>query len=414
MFSFVARRRRPARTGLHVGVGIATGSLATIFAALLSDRPRRARIVDRLTHEVSRTRSFAGKAVRDGRNRLIGLAAETKRFFRGDQPSDETLVARVRAVIGRAVSHPHALRVEASNGYVLLTGPILEDEVRRLIRDVRRVRGVRDVEARLDIYDHERAKHVSSLQGRGKPPRAPELRQMRWTPSLRLVVGAIGLGTLGTGFAGFARGAVPTSIGLTTAGALLLSRSIFDEPIDRILGISKKRRSVDFQKTITIHAPIEEVFAYWADFEKFPEFMDHVESVSTTDDRRSHWRVRGPLGTSIEWDSETTRFVPNEEIGWKSVEGSALKHAGIVRFEPVEDGRATRVSVRLTYNPVAGRLGHAVASLFRVDPKKSLDDDLLRLKSLLEEGKATAHHRETYRTQVHPIGIDEGSIASSR
>ena len=37
--------------------------------------------------------------------------------------------------------------------------------------------------------------------------------------------------------------------------------------------------------------------------------------------------------------------------------------------------------------PPAGALGHTVASLFGVDPKRAMDEDMVRLKYLLEEGK---------------------------
>jgi uncharacterized membrane protein len=46
--------------------------------------------------------------------------------------------------------------------------------------------------------------------------------------------------------------------------------------------------------------------------------------------------------------------------------------------------------VQLSYNPPAGALGHAVASLFGADPKRAMDEDMVRLKSLLEEGKTRA------------------------
>lgn len=44
----------------------------------------------------------------------------------------------------------------------------------------------------------------------------------------------------------------------------------------------------------------------------------------------------------------------------------------------------------MAYNPVAGVLGHLVASLFGVDPRRQLDEDLLRLKSLIETGNLPA------------------------
>lgn len=62
-----------------------------------------------------------------------------------------------------------------------------------------------------------------------------------------------------------------------------------------------------------------------------------------------------------------------------------MEHAGVVRFEP-DAGGATRVSVRLSYNPPGGALGHGVAALFGSDPKRRMDEDLLRMKSFIETG----------------------------
>ena len=85
----------------------------------------------------------------------------------------------------------------------------------------------------------------------------------------------------------------------------------------------------------------------------------------------------------------TTEAIPNEVIAWKSVEGSAVENSGRVYFRRDERG-GTLIEVRMSYNPPAGALGHTVASLLGVDPESAMDEDLLRLKSLLEEGKATA------------------------
>jgi uncharacterized membrane protein len=63
-----------------------------------------------------------------------------------------------------------------------------------------------------------------------------------------------------------------------------------------------------------------------------------------------------------------------------------VQHAGVVRLEPVAGDR-TRVEVTLSYNPVAGAAGHAVASILGADPKTRLDEDLLRMKTLLEKGR---------------------------
>ncbi|MGP3965351.1 hypothetical protein ACTWPT_56330 [Nonomuraea sp. 3N208] len=52
---------------------------------------------------------------------------------------------------------------------------------------------------------------------------------------------------------------------------------------------------------------------------------------------------------------------------WKAAEGQLIAHAGTVQLTPEEDGR-TRVQVQLSYNPVVGAAGHAVARLLDADP----------------------------------------------
>jgi uncharacterized membrane protein len=78
--------------------------------------------------------------------------------------------------------------------------------------------------------------------------------------------------------------------------------------------------------------------------------------------------------------------VEPEHIAWRSEPGSPVQHAGSVRFD--EQAGGTRVTVRLSYHPPAGALGHTVASLLGCDPKHDLDADLMRMKSFIETGVA--------------------------
>jgi uncharacterized membrane protein len=57
----------------------------------------------------------------------------------------------------------------------------------------------------------------------------------------------------------------------------------------------------------------------------------------------------------------------------------------------------------MSYNPPGGAIGHAFAALFRWDPKSAMDEDLVRLKSLIEHHKATAHGEAVYRDEVDPL-----------
>jgi len=58
-----------------------------------------------------------------------------------------------------------------------------------------------------------------------------------------------------------------------------------------------------------------------------------------------------------------------------------------VHFEPNGNG-GTRITVRLAYLPPAGAFGHAVATIFGADPKSEMDGDLLRMKTMIETGRA--------------------------
>ena len=101
------------------------------------------------------------------------------------------LMDRVRTKIGRAVSHPNSIEVTAEDGRLTLSGPLLEREAEDLIEAVASVRGVRDVESRLET--HKTAESVPGLQGKAKiRKRRPELLQEYWAPGTRLLVGVGG------------------------------------------------------------------------------------------------------------------------------------------------------------------------------------------------------------------------------
>ena len=92
------------------------------------------------------------------------------------------------------------------------------------------------------------------------------------------------------------------------------------------------------EQAVTINRPREEIFRFWRNFENLPRFMDHLESVRVLNDRQSHWVAKGPAGVNVEWDAEIVNDIPNEVIGWRSLEGSDVDNGGSVRFEPSGNG----------------------------------------------------------------------------
>jgi uncharacterized membrane protein len=148
---------------------------------------------------------------------------------------------------------------------------------------------------------------------------------------------------------------------------------------------SDSGEGIEVVRTVTVDAPVDRVFEFWNDFENFPRFMSHVREVERTGPDRTHWTVTGPGGAPIAWDAVVTRRVPSEEIGWRTVEGALVEHAGSVRFRPVGSSQ-TQIEVRLSYRPAGGALGHGLAALFGSDPERAIADDLARLATHLGAG----------------------------
>jgi uncharacterized membrane protein len=147
-----------------------------------------------------------------------------------------------------------------------------------------------------------------------------------------------------------------------------------------------ERAALEIDRTLHVAAQRHHVFAFWHAMEQFPRFMTHVQEVKRLSDRRYLWTVEGPGTLPITWEAEVTGLVPGELIAWRTVEGALVQSSAVVQLHPEPDG--TRVRVRMKYAPAAGAADHLLASLFGADPRRRMNDDLRRFKSLVEEDKA--------------------------
>jgi uncharacterized membrane protein len=148
-------------------------------------------------------------------------------------------------------------------------------------------------------------------------------------------------------------------------------------------------KGIKVEESVVINRPVLEVYRFWRNFENLPRFMDHLESVTVVDENISHWVAKGPAGTKIEWDAVIHNEIDDELIAWRSLPGAEVKNAGSVHFTPARDGRSTELRVVLSYDPPAGKLGAAVAKLLGEEPSKQIEDDLRRLKQVMDAGEVT-------------------------
>jgi uncharacterized membrane protein len=170
---------------------------------------------------------------------------------------------------------------------------------------------------------------------------------------------------------------------------ILCSRQLSEQRQAAYAGDTEANTTVRVRKSITVNKPLEEVFRFWSDFQNFPRFMHHLESVTVTYPNRSHWKAIGPAGMTFEWDAEITESVPNQLVAWRSVEGSEVWNTGRVEFRPAPGGQGTEIHVDLRYAPPAGTAGKVVAKLFGREPEQEVDADLRRFRQVIETGEVT-------------------------
>jgi len=165
-----------------------------------------------------------------------------------------------------------------------------------------------------------------------------------------------------------------------------IGRDTATGPYASSLGSVHSGKGVRVERALTIQRPVSELYAFWRNFENLPRIMDHLESVITVSETRSHWIARGPAGVKIEWDAEVLNEEKDQRIAWRSLPGADVSHAGSVHFRPAPIS-GTEVRVVMSYEPPLGRLGVTVAKLLGENPARQLSRDLQHFKQLMESGE---------------------------
>jgi uncharacterized membrane protein len=368
------------RDAVKLGIAGAGGFVASYYFDPQAGKSRRIHIKDRMNKTARKTVNQLHLAVQDIEHRMMGSYHATRARLKERDMDDVTINNRVPAVIGHFCSHPGAIICEVKDGIVTLVGDIFRKEMEPLIAAVRTVRGVKDINNQLTPHDN--AEHVPSLQGTGKHIVYNAINRQNWPPAYRAGLTVIGSMLF---MRGLRHGGI-TGVATTLLGTAFVTRSVTNKSIRRLLGIGAGPDVISIQKAININAPVEKIYDLWCHPEKFPSFMRNVHSVERLPDGKWYWKVKGPAGVEVSWVSEITKQELNKRLIWQSVPGSVIEHMGKLFFED-HDGKSTTVHLQMCYNPPAGALGHLVATLFRSDPKKDLDEDLVRMKSMIETGK---------------------------
>lgn len=192
------------------------------------------------------------------------------------------------------------------------------------------------------------------------------------------LAGMIGGGTLAAW--GLRRGGL---VGLSVAalGGALAWRTATGKPL--LSGLSGSAAPVTVRRAVHINRPRDEVWQFWREQENLARFMHNVARIERRSDTRYHWTVRGPLDMPLDWDSEIDPTPENERVAWQTMPGAEVHSRGEVLFSDDPQG-GTQVKVTMTYKPPAGQSGRMMAMLLGDAPEQQLDEDLRRLKLLME------------------------------
>lgn len=215
--------------------------------------------------------------------------------------------------------------------------------------------------------------------------------QEGWPIPVRVAAGAIGSALA---WHGTSRKSMP-GIPITLIGCALLGRALTGaDSLPSVQGSAVKR-------TITIDAPIDQVFHFWAHYdETFPHCLTRVKQITAIGQARARWVLDSPGTADILWNTVVTRCDPNRELAWETERGSATQHAGRITF--IDSGQeTTTIHLQITYNALAEALVRGMASSRGIDTKTLLSEDLDRIKTAIETGVISygSSHRPAKTTE---------------
>jgi uncharacterized membrane protein len=184
---------------------------------------------------------------------------------------------------------------------------------------------------------------------------------------------------------GFAAGAGGTLAGLIAAN---------------MIGNARRSRIVRIEKSLQVGRPVPQVFRTWASLEWLQRASPLIVDIHANG-KRSHWTMQID-GHRVQWDAEIEQFLPDQAIGWKSVNGP--KHTGRITFAPIGDD--TLVQVTMNYVPPL-QLFHPFARQMRWPLQHWVERVLRDFKASLE-GKGQEERRPAIRSDSDSIGPGTG------
>jgi uncharacterized membrane protein len=115
--------------------------------------------------------------------------------------------------------------------------------------------------------------------------------------------------------------------------------------------------------------------------------MARLRSVEITNALRSKWTWQTIGGFKTVWTADIIQDLPGSMIAWQTSDDASVEHSGSVFFRQAPGGRGTEVRFRMSYELPGGKVGDWLASIAGESPSQTIDEDLRKMKWLLEAGE---------------------------
>jgi len=143
---------------------------------------------------------------------------------------------------------------------------------------------------------------------------------------------------------------------------------------------------MEFEETVTIQRPVEEVFAYMSNAENDAKWRTNVKEIrQVTEGEKgvgTEYRqvVKGPMGKGLDADLRYTEFKPNERVAFETIAGS-VRPSAVIEFKALS-ADSTQVHMHMTWVPEGG--AKAGAPMIKRMIEKDLKASYANLVKMME------------------------------
>jgi osmotically-inducible protein OsmY len=136
---------------VRLAVAFAAGAAAMYYFDPVAGRRRRSQTLDQGAAAAHDVEEFARTSSKHTADRVQGTVARTRRRMVDEPVDDDRLRERIRAKLGHVLEHPGTVTVEVSDGAVVLSGDVAEEEIDEVVHAVSAIVGVQQIDSRLSV-----------------------------------------------------------------------------------------------------------------------------------------------------------------------------------------------------------------------------------------------------------------------